>query len=168
MHSRRHATGRKGGGGRYIAATTLAQLGSCETRQVLDRQHGERVTPEVAQLREGGRRHHEAFHERASFAHNRRPEPVGVRRSDSRCFIASAVYGVNDPRTNELRRFRDAVLNRSRPGRWMVWCYYRMSPPIACWFQRDPVSARIARRVLDVIRIVATRSVPNDRAYPVP
>lgn len=165
MHFRRRATGRKGGAGRYVAATTLAQLGSCETRQVLDRRHGERVTPEIEQLREAGNRQHEQFHQRASFAHNRRDDVVVVRRTDSRCFIASAVYGIDDPRTDEIRRFRDTVLCRTSSGRILVRAYYTVSPPIARWFQCDPVSARIARRVLDAFRFL-TRSVNRDRASP--
>lgn len=166
MRVRPRATGRQGGG-RYVAATTLAQLGSCETRQDLDRRYGERTTVEVERLRQDGRRHHEDFHERATRSHNQPQAPVVLRRTDSRCFIATAVYGLDDQRTNELRRFRDSVLLRSRLGRSLVWSYYRVSPPIAWWLQRDRFSARIARPLLDLIRLVATRSVPNERACPV-
>jgi hypothetical protein len=158
---RRHPTGSKGRG-RYVAATTLAQLGSCETRQVLDRRFGERTTPELERLRDGGQRQHADFHARVSVAHNEpRERSRRPTTTDSRCFIASAVYGKCDPRTDELRRFRDTVLASTRIGRAGIALYYRVSPPIAWWLARDPASARIARAALDVLRTITTRTVDH-------
>lgn len=57
-----------------------------------------------------------------------------------KCFIATAVYG-DDPYAREvllLRRYRDTVLRKSPSGRALVYCYYRISPPIAGVIRQSP------------------------------
>ena len=51
-----------------------------------------------------------------------------IKNTDNRCFIASHLYGINDPRTEMLRQFRDRVLMPNILGRFWVNVYYRVSP----------------------------------------
>jgi hypothetical protein len=48
------------------------------------------------------------------------------------CFIATAAWGTKDSEQVAcLRRMRDERLAPSRAGRWLIGCYYRLSPPAA-------------------------------------
>lgn len=47
---------------------------------------------------------------------------------DSRCFIATHLYGQHANETVVLRNYRDSVLLKSRIGRFCVSLYYRCSP----------------------------------------
>jgi hypothetical protein len=54
---------------------------------------------------------------------------VDTSEIKGRCFIATAVYG-EGVETRTLRRFRDAVLRKTAPGRWTIGVYYRIGPSI--------------------------------------
>jgi hypothetical protein len=148
---------------RRLSATDIAALGHCETKLVLERKHGEVVTPDQAQARERGRQEHLRFDQAASTHHNRRvPKP-----SPSPCWIASAVYGPDCWRTNQLRAFRDNTLLPRPWGRGVVAAYYRLSPPVARWLRKSPRAAGLVRRALDVIRTIivskeGTHHAPQD------
>lgn len=135
-----------------LAATQLAALGTCEIRVLLDARHGEAVTPAQAVAREEGIKEHARFDRVVRSEHNvglpaRRPGP---------CWIASVAYGGSDPRTNELRRFRDRVLRRHPWGRSLVAVYYRSAPPVAEWLAQHAAAAWMVRRGLDGIRLLIT------------
>lgn len=134
---------------RRVSATQLAAMGTCEVRMLLDARHGEVVGPEQQASRQEGIREHQRFDQLAREAHNAGRKPrVGP------CFVATAVYGGADPRTNQLRRFRDRVLRRHRLGRLLVVLYYRASPAVAQWLQGKPGATWMVRRTLDGIRAV--------------
>ena len=151
---------RRGGGQQeYLAATRLAKLGACEIQMLLDEQHGEVVTAARRRARDRGDEEHRRFDRVVQEAHNQRP--TGRKGP---CFVATAVYGPADPRTDELRGFRDEVLKPSQLGRWFVAWYYRHSPRVARLLGKHRWLARIAGRILDGTRwVLVTRRFANDR-----
>lgn len=68
------------------------------------------------------------------------------------CFIATAAYGT--PFASDidvLREWRDYTLRRSVMGRWFVYVYYRISPPIAEMVSRSRVLRCIVRKGLEPV-----------------
>lgn len=84
-----------------------------------------------------------------------RPEPAsrkpdGRYDKDSRCFIATAVYGDQDsPQVLTLRGWRNDRLSSTSLGRAVIQIYYITSPPIARTLLRSPRLAAIVRTALD-------------------
>lgn len=142
----------------YLPASVLARQGRCEVLVVLEAKEGETVTPGIRAAREAGVAEHAAFHKQVSRHHNR---GSGVPDS-SPCFIASAVYGLEDCRTNELRRFRDSVLLQSVWLAWTVRVYYAVSPPIAKWLSTRPRAAERVALCLDVLRTRLVHSLMEE------
>ncbi|OJW42451.1 MAG: hypothetical protein BGO50_01580 [Rhodanobacter sp. 67-28] len=130
----------------YLAATKLAELGYCETRMVLARRIGPRATQEQRKARRAGQAEHERFDRQVRSAHNY------ASTQDRRCFIATAVYGADDQRTQQLRDWRDAVLSHSVPGRLVIRTYYALSPWIARLLVRLPPLQGPVRTALDHFR----------------
>jgi uncharacterized repeat protein (TIGR01451 family) len=65
------------------------------------------------------------------------------------CFIATAAYGSYlDPHVRSLRRFRDEILKRSRPGRALVAWYYDVSPPVAQYIEERETLRTLIRMAL--------------------
>ena len=66
------------------------------------------------------------------------------------CFIATAVFR-EEPYAVELsilRQFRDQKLRPRWSGRQLIWLYYRHSPRLACWLEKNPRRAVRARWLL--------------------
>ena len=81
---------------RQVSATDLAKMGKCEYQAYLDYHHGQ-DTSLTAEYIERGNYEHEQFNRRLSG-------------KDKRCFIATAVFGIDAIETNILRQFRDTFL----------------------------------------------------------
>jgi len=128
-----------------VSASEIANLFHCEQKIVLDRRHGERHTREQVQAQQRGIAVHDAVDRQARAQHNQPQSKPG-------CFVATHVYGDDDPRTWELRRFRDRALMPSAMGRWLVRWYYRHSPRWVVWLNRHPRLTAPIRRVLDAAR----------------
>jgi hypothetical protein len=131
-------------------STELADMMFCEQKVRLKAQLGDCDTPETAERRQAGRQEHDRFHRTVTTFHNR--VRAGDTGQDKRCFIATAVYGENDARTEQLRQFRDSALRPYRAGRVLVALYYGVSPHIATRLDRHPWLRRMARRMLDHVR----------------
>lgn len=155
---------------RYISATQLASLGHCEVKLVLDRRYGESVTPAQAEARRRGNVEHERFHRAATVAHNQPPpelQPAGRGRATP-CFIATAVYGEDDPRTDQLRTFRNQRLMPTRWGRALVLCYYTLSPPLARFLTSHRIASRLVACLLDAVRLCITSHQEPTGCQPTP
>lgn len=83
--------------------------------------------------------------------HDRFNAEIKSQTADRRCFIASHVYGIDDPRTEALRRFRDSRLMPSKPGRLLVRIYYALSPAAVRMCKRCSVLDSMARRVVAAV-----------------
>jgi len=71
--------------------------------------------------------------------------PSSEQRSG--CFIATAACGdENAWEVIALRRFRDEVMLSSRFGRFLVACYYQLSPPIARLIGKNRILRNAVRR----------------------
>lgn len=71
-------------------------------------------------------------------------------RSSSGCYVATAVYGSYDcPQVWVLRRWRDQVLNATRPGRAFIRAYYAIGPRLVGSVGGKPWFSRLTRRPLD-------------------
>jgi hypothetical protein len=102
-----------------------------------DKYNGVEVSEERKAALDKGTRMHEAFNETL------------VNGQDKRCFIASHLYGIDDPRTNQLRAFRDRVLMPNRIGKWMVSVYYATSPFLVSLCRKNKLLDGLARSIVD-------------------
>lgn len=81
----------------------------------------------------------------------------------SSCFVATACFDRADhPTVQELRHFRDTVLNHSKLGRAFVTCYCRIGPKAASVVQSIPFVKPPLRRVLSALSRMLNRAIPAD------
>ena len=143
---------------RPIAVTDLAQLARCEQQMLLDQEFGkQRPISRERQARAGNAEHER--HDRLARQYQGSGSGRRRRTRDSRCFVASAVYGDTAWQTEVLRDWRDRVLLPSRLGRVLVRLYYRCSPTWARWVSGHPHCVQSVRWLLD--RIVARVAHPT-------
>lgn len=131
----------------YLPATALASLGFCEVKFVNEARFGKQTTAKQRNAAEAGIEEHDRFHRVVTALHNR-PRPA----QDRRCFIATATWGAADPRTQQLRDWRDRVLLTHAFGRAVVRAYYAISPWMVRLLQRWPVLRGPTERALEWIR----------------
>lgn len=124
-----------------VSITKVVAAVYCEQKVVFDREFGD-VRPRhvKAKAQEGIRQH-------ARFEIEGRMK----KAADSRCFIASHVYGIDADETNELRGWRDRHLMSSMFGRGLVRAYYFVSPLLLRVAGRSPLCTRLAKAILDRI-----------------
>lgn len=82
---------------------------------------------------------------------------IASKAQKSRCFIATAAF--ESPQATEvvqLQRFRDDFLKTNLTGRKFVYFYYKVSPKIACFLDRQtwlkPAIRAILRLVIKCVR----------------
>ena len=132
-----------------VSATALSKMVVCEQQAYLESQGVKpgKLTPEQKRSLSHGDKVHAKHHRDVT------------RYQDSRCFIASAVYGPDAHQTNVLRSFRDQALMPRRIGRALTSVYYWMSPPLARLVSTRPRLKATAKKLLD--RIVRAAEARN-------
>lgn len=77
------------------------------------------------------------------------PSEVMGLLADKKCFIATAAYGSQlDSHVNLLREFRNEFMVKNWLGRRLVKTYYKFSPPLAKWIERNESAKTVVRGVL--------------------
>lgn len=109
---------------RTVSATEIAKLGKCERQTYLDHKL-EADHSLTAEYIKRGNAEHQAFRRRISG-------------QDHRCFIASAVFGIDAPETNYLRTFRDKHLMVHALGRVIINFYYWFAPFVVSLLEMYP------------------------------
>ena len=122
---------------KHYTITEIVSAVYCEQKMILDRTHGAIELDAVRVKREAGIAQHKNF------------EDAGRRGRDSRCFIATAVYGPDATETNFLRAWRDRALMPTRTGRLLVRAYYRFSPLLLPVLPRHAWLKRLTKAFLD-------------------
>lgn len=124
-----------------VSITKVVSAVYCEQKVVFDREYGDVRPKHVKAKAEEGIREH------AKFEFQGRVKQA----TDSRCFIASHVYGLNASETDVLRAWRDRRLMPLRAGRLLVRVYYFISPLLLRVAGRSSVFAKLAKVMLDVV-----------------
>lgn len=124
----------------FLSATTIAQRSFCENQMVLDKRYGKLETDIQRQRKERGDEEH--------LRHHLTAQKFGSPR-DSRCFIATEIYGNTAPETEALRVFRDTRLMTSSVGKLVTSIYYDLSPSIVQMLKKSPLLKRILKRIID-------------------
>ena len=136
---------------RHVTATELAECCVCEQRVVFDHLRGKRRTEACRRLMRAGSAAHEELHREAMGE-------LGAAGGDARCFVATALWGAADPRTQVLREWRNRWLLQRRWGRAASRLYYRLSPLLVAVMRGAPVLWALADVVLSaVVRRLSSR-----------
>lgn len=126
----------------FLSATTIAQRSYCEKQMVLDKQFGKLETDIQKQRKERGDEEH--------LRHHLTAQKFGSPR-DSRCFIATEIYGNTAPETQALRLFRDTRLMTSSIGKLATSLYYDLSPSIVRVMKKSPMLKRTVKYMIDFV-----------------
>lgn len=150
---------RKRGWPQTPSSGDLAALVRCEREFVAVQTEGEvRTRERDARARAGVAEH--ARTERSMLAfHNTGPASRSAR--DPRCFVATELYGLEAPRTQALRTWRDRVLLPHGAGRVLVRIYYATSPFLVRAVRRWPALRPWVGCLVDVVARAALRAGPR-------
>lgn len=137
-----------------VSATELAEMGFCEQRMLLAHRYGLRSTHQQRSRQKSGLLAHE------KYLH----EGLNSAASDSRCFVASCIFGPMATETNILRAYRDQVLLTRPWGHLAVKVYYCVAPSVCVLLRRSPALRGIVGRWLTRLVDGRQRSADGDRS----
>lgn len=129
---------------KWVSASDAGRAAYCP--KYLQHKHEKTAISKMAEAaREKGEAEHQLFNHQA-------------KQRDKRCYIASYVYGIDDPRTNALRQFRDDYLKKNIFGRLLVKIYYFVSPTLVRLCQHcKPIDLRAKAMTDRVLNLVQKR-----------
>lgn len=84
--------------------------------------------------------------------------------NESTCFIATAAYGSSfSPEVMAFRKFRDDMLLTSKIGTVFVNLYYRISPPLASFIQRDDFLRAVTKYLIlaPILRLLKATKIAS-------
>lgn len=70
---------------------------------------------------------------------------------DTRCYIASHLYGINHPNTELLRKYRDNTLKKLWLGEFVLEIYYFSSPTVIALARRFKLIDNLLAKTVDSI-----------------
>lgn len=76
-------------------------------------------------------------------------EALNRQAEDSRCFVATHLYGIDHPNTCLLRKYRDQKLASHTTGRVLISVYYAISPYLVIAARKLPLISRFMRYFVD-------------------
>jgi len=134
--------GKRSGYKDAVSGSQLAKMGTCERLMRYEHLCGMRRSEEQALAIERGNAAHQLFHAEAVRSLRGADSPLPGKPW---CFVATMIYGPDDPATELLRRFRDAKLRPTIVGRALVRLYYQLSPRLCRLMLRHPLLLPPAR-----------------------
>jgi hypothetical protein len=128
--------------GNWISASDVGRTDFCPNSVFL-KYKGAAVSREARVARQRGDIAHDKLNQQAA--------------QDKRCYVATYLYGMDDPRTHTLRSFRDQTLMRYPGGAWLVRSYYRLSPVVIDWSRRSPMFHRVIANLVTRVVILCAK-----------
>ena len=105
--------------------------------------------PQSLYLTEQGHKQNKIAHKRMAFGRTAHRKISGI--PDRRCYIATYAFGENHSITEQLRRWRDAVLLPSWYGKVLVLSYYSLSPILITVMGRFPWFHHVSRSMIQML-----------------
>ncbi|HBF07182.1 MAG TPA: hypothetical protein DHW71_04080 [Gammaproteobacteria bacterium] len=121
-----------------VAASDVGRAAFCPHFLEL-KQQGHTPSKQAQYLMKQGSQAHADFNQSITRA----------KSKDKRCYIASYLYGIDDPRTESLRQFRDKKLLPHKAGRFFVSAYYRTSPFIITLAQKSSMINKLLNTAIN-------------------
>lgn len=113
-----------------IAVTQLINITKCENQTMLNLVYKPKQDKEMRARQKEGIQAHKQFENLNNKYSNNTEKVVHQmnKRSDKRCYIATAIFGNNSEETILLRKWRDENLSTNYLGKIFIKAYYKLSP----------------------------------------
>jgi hypothetical protein len=147
MNSQKRPTSKYPPKGSISVSELGAYASHCEVQALLRYRDGVAKSSVTEESKAGDRIHAQMAAQAVRYESARRSGSYQGPR-DSRCYIATAVFGASAPETERLREWRDEVLMPTAAGRCLVACYYWLSPKLLILARPNSIMERGVRTLL--------------------